>query len=59
MSKSMDNLLGMIRTWIETASGPTHMTISNPELQVRVSIRGYKKIILERTLDSTLPKKGI
>lgn len=53
-TKHLDNLLNLIKTWIETESGPTHATLSNPDLQVLVSIRGYKKLILERTF----PPKG-
>lgn len=46
-----ENLLKIIRTWIKTESGPQMATFSIPELKVRVSLRGWKKIILERTLN--------
>lgn len=45
----IDKLLAVIKAWIETESGPTLMKFHDPELQVQVSIRGYKKITLERT----------
>ena len=48
---AMDHLLAVIRTWIETESGPTFMTFSHPELKLQVKLRGYKKIILERKFD--------
>jgi hypothetical protein len=41
-------VLGLIRTWIETESGPSHVRLSIPNLQLQITIRGYKKIILER-----------
>lgn len=46
--KPIDKLLDVIRTWMESESGPT-TKFSHPELQVQVTIRGYKKLILERT----------
>ena len=51
-------LLDLIRTWVETESGPTMMTISNQKLNVRISIRGYKKIILERTFGKERSQEG-
>jgi hypothetical protein len=44
----MDNLLDVIKTWLETESGPSLMKFSDPVLKVQVTIHGYKKIILER-----------
>ena len=48
-TKEINALLNLIKTWIETESGPTHATFSIPNLQVRIKLRGWKKIILERT----------
>ena len=44
----IDELLSLIRTWIETESGPTKATFSIPDLKVQIAIRGYKKLTLER-----------
>ena len=46
----IDKLLHLIRTWMETESGPT-AKFSHPDLKVQVTIRGYKKLILERKFD--------
>ena len=46
---AMPTLLDMISVWLVTESGPTRMKISIPELKVRVSFHGSRKIILERT----------
>jgi hypothetical protein len=48
---AMDSLFRIIKTWIETESGPT-TKFSNQDLQLSVSIKGYKKIILERKWNS-------
>jgi hypothetical protein len=44
-----ESILNVIKTWIETESGPTAMKFSIPDLNLQVTIKGYKKIILERT----------
>ena len=46
--KDLEPLMGVIRAWMISESGPTQMKFSHPKLQVQVTIRGYKKIILER-----------
>lgn len=45
----LDNLLNVIRVWMKTESGPTMSKFSHPNLQVQVTIRGYKRLTLERT----------
>ena len=47
--KQMAALLNSIKIWIETESGPIHCDFSCPDLQLLVKIRGYKKIVLERS----------
>lgn len=44
----MGALLSIIKTWIETESGPSYAKFSIPNLQLKVTIMGYKKITLER-----------
>lgn len=55
----VSDLLDVIRTWIVTESGPQMAAFSHPELKVKVTIRGYKKIILERTFDDEKRKKPV
>ena len=47
--KRMAAFLHLIKIWIETESGPIHCDFSYPDLQLLVKIRGYKKIVLERS----------
>jgi hypothetical protein len=47
----LKSLMNLIKTWIETESGPTMMKVSIPDLKVAITIRGFKKIILERTFE--------
>ena len=49
-TEPLDALLNVIRTWIETESGP-HVKFSDPCLKLQVTIKGYKKIILERKFE--------
>src|SRR4051812_12638960 len=50
---ALNNLLEMIKTWVETESGPK-MKVSLPDLKAQVTIKGYKKIILERTFKENI-----
>lgn len=45
----VDKLLDVIKTWLETESGPSAAKFSIPALNVSVTFRGYKKLTLERT----------
>ena len=49
--KALDDLANVIKTWIVTASGPTRMKFSHKDLELSVTIMGYKKIILERKFE--------
>ncbi|PWT73851.1 MAG: hypothetical protein C5B59_12365 [Bacteroidetes bacterium] len=45
---SLRSLFDLIRAWIFSESGPTQMSVFIPALKLHITIRGYKKIILER-----------
>ena len=47
--EKMESLLNLIKVWIETESGPVMTKLSMPDLKVSITVRGFKKIILERT----------
>jgi hypothetical protein len=55
----ISHLLDVIRTWIVTELGLQMAAFSHPELKVKVTIRGYKKIILERTFDDEKRSKSV
>jgi hypothetical protein len=56
-TRQINAVLGVIKTWIETESGPTMATFSQPDLKLKIKLRGYKKIILERTFDCAPQEK--
>jgi hypothetical protein len=50
--EKIEKIMEVIRVWIKTESGPTRAVFSVPDLKVKITIKGYKKIILERTFNS-------
>jgi hypothetical protein len=51
--KQLESVLALIKTWIETESGPTQCDFSQPDLQLSIKIRGYKRLILERKFEDS------
>ena len=53
-AEQVQKVMNLVKTWIETESGPTHCGMSIPDLHLSIKIRGYKKIILERTFPKAI-----
>ena len=47
VDKKLESLAAIIKAWIKTESGPS-MTIWRKDLALKVTFKGWKKIILER-----------
>jgi hypothetical protein len=49
LKPNTQQVLDLIKMWLETESGPTAAKFSIADLHLTISIKGYKKLILERT----------
>jgi hypothetical protein len=57
-TESLQQILNIIKTWIESESGPTLCEFHDPELSLKVKMLGWKKIILERKFGESPKSEG-